>query len=307
MVRLTEQATAAYEDYIRKGRAYLAAAGADNPEELIADLREHVDRELAGLGEPVSEEAVQRVLARLGEPRQWIGEEELSWWRKFVLRIRTGPEDWRLAYATFGLVLGGVLFGWLFCDTYTSRYSSRHDFNWEAMALFLAVSFILARAALAVAKPSALSPGQKWLVYPSLILPYVVIALLIIAWAPMAAGAGGFALSWMSLKEHAAGQPAPGYYPSLLWNIQINPDNLDVRAGIFAAWAGTLAAGVWWTLLGVLLLFGRARRAMAGVFAPFLQHTSRKWSAVGLIAGWTLIALAIVAAVAAYEGEHVYF
>jgi len=193
MAKLTDEARIRYEDYIRQVRAYLAAAGTVSPDDVVAELQEHVERELKDADEPVSPEAMQEVLTRLGQPSQWIGDEELPWWRKVLLRIRTGPEDWRLAYATFGVLLLGVLLGWLFGDTYISRRRKSHEFSWTVMFMFLAASFILARAVLVTARGDSLPSGRKWLIYPSLVLPYAMILLLIVASVPIAVGAGELA------------------------------------------------------------------------------------------------------------------
>jgi len=79
------------------------------------------------------------------------------------------------------------------------------------------------------------------------------------------------------------------------------------RAVFFGVWAGTYAAGVWWIFLGVLLLFGRTRRAMGAIFAPFLRNVSRKWAVIGLVVGLLLLLLATAAAIAAQRWNHVYF
>ncbi len=309
MVTLTDQARATYDEYIRKVRAYIAAAGSGNPDEVVADVRDHVDRELAGAAEPVAEGALRAVLARLGEPQQWIGEDDLPWWRKVLLRVRSGPDNWRLAYATSGVLLLGVIFGWVFCDTYTSyRYSrfTRHAFNWEAMGIFMVIALVLARATLAAGRPPALNAGQKWLVYPSLIVPYALIAAAIIAWAPAAGGAGGAFGSWSYLRQHARGQAAPGYYPALLRHL-VNPDSLNQRSELFGVWAGVLSAGIWWTLLGVLLLFRRPRRLMEAVFAPFLKPMSRRWGTIVLLIGLLALTLVMLCAVSAHNWGHEYF
>ena len=308
MATLTEDARSAYEEYIGSVRVCLATAGTASPEEVIADVRQHVDRELEGLGEPVSEPALREVLTRLGQPRQWIAEEDLPWWRRALLRVRTGPEDWRLTYATIGTVLLGVIFGWLFCHTRTWPHGTSHDFNWEALAVFLVVSFILARAAVAAAaKGRGLSECQKWLVYPSLLPVYVLLAATIVGWAPLVAGGLGFEISEHSLRDAAdAGQVVVGYYP-FAWLEDLVRGDTDVQAGIFAAWAATMGAGIWWTLVGLLLLLKRPRGMIVAVFSPFLKRLSRRWAVRTIAVGLLLAGLGIAAAIVAHKWNQSYF
>jgi len=305
MVTLTDDVRTAYEDYVRKVRAYLTSAGTANPDDVLADLREHVDQELKAAGEPVSRQAMQAILDRLGSPQQWISTEELSWWRKTLLRVRTGPDGWRLAYASFGVLLLGILLGWVFSDTWRGE----HEFNRTIMTVFTGLSFILSRAAVAAAGRT-LGSAQKWLVYPSLVIVYVFLAAAIIIWAPIAGGMGGFCVSYDSLEQHHAGAPTPGYYPLPFSSFGLQSAQtgaLDVRAGIFAAWAATAAAGAWWSILAVLLLFDGPRKLVATIFAPFLAVIRKRWAVAGLVLGLVLLLLAVVSAYAASQWGHVYF
>jgi len=302
MLELTEGARAQYEEYLRRVRACMAAAGQASPAEVIADIEEHVWRELEGAAEPVSGEAVRQVLARLGEPEQWIALEELPWWRRVALRVRTGPEDWRLAYAAFGLLFVGVLFGWIFSDTRDWGYRKSHEFNLTALAIFWVVSFIVARAAVAAAADrSHLSPGQKWLVYPSLIVPYGFAAIAILIGLPCLLGVGGFALSEESLKAGGL-HTNPKYPHPQSWGV----GHRDAQAGTFGGYVGVIAAGLWWITLGVLLLFRRPRQVARALFAPFLRNIPRKVCVTAIVVGSVLLVLAAAATVAAYAWDHRY-
>jgi hypothetical protein len=148
------------------------------------------------------------------------------------------------------------------------------------MAVFIGLSFILSRAAVA-ATGSDLDSAQKWLVYPSLLIVYVLLAAVIIAWAPITGGAGGFYLSYDWLQEHSGESLGSWYYPY--------PEELDVHAGIFAGWTAIAAAGVWWSILAVLLLFDRPRKLAAVIFAPFLTTIRKKWTIAGLVLGLLLL------------------
>jgi hypothetical protein len=86
-----------------------------------------------------------------------VPEEEISWWRKFILRIRTGPEDWRLAYLSFGLLLPGFLFP-------------------PAFLFLIPASYLVSRAAMSLSNNDIQVKAQKWLVYPSLIVITFLIA-----------------------------------------------------------------------------------------------------------------------------------
>lgn len=116
MATLTNEAAAAYQDYVNRVRACLAAAGVADPADVLKELQAHVDEELKDAAAPVALETVQGVLQRLGLPERWVSEDELPSWRRMLLRFRAGPEDWRLAYAAFGLLLCGVLLRWTFCQ-----------------------------------------------------------------------------------------------------------------------------------------------------------------------------------------------
>jgi hypothetical protein len=296
MVTLADDAKAAYGDYLNRVRASVASAGTASPEDVLTDLREHVDQELRSSEEPVSLKAMQVILERLGDPREWVSAEELPWWRQVLLRVRTGPDGWRLAYASFGVLALGILLGWVF----SYDRGSRHDFNWTVMFMFTGLSFVLSRAALAAAERK-LDPAQRWLVYPSLVIVYVFVAGAILLWAPIAGGGGGFSLSYDSLRQHP---------PSNSIGLWPGDADLEVRAGIFAGWAAALAAGAWWSLLAVLLLFSKPRRLVAAMFAPFLsaKNTMRtRWAVVGLVVALVLLLLAGIAAYAAIQWGHVYF
>jgi len=128
------------------------------------DIREHIEEEYHAAPGPVGLRDLAQVLHRLGSPDQWVPREDLSWWRRFLLRLRMGPDDWRLAYLAFGILLAGFLAGPLFL-------------------LFLLASFCASRAVLAVAESRHEELGaQKWLIYPSLILVYGVALLVVLAW-----------------------------------------------------------------------------------------------------------------------------
>jgi hypothetical protein len=67
-INWTDSARAALDQYLARHRTACAASGAD-PDEVTADLRRHIDAELAKAGLTlVTQEDLERVLARLGPP-----------------------------------------------------------------------------------------------------------------------------------------------------------------------------------------------------------------------------------------------
>jgi hypothetical protein len=117
---------------------------------------------------------LEAVLRRLGPPTQWLppgrvpvtaqasaafttlGQYLKARYRGCRDALVRGPEDWRLAYLSFGVFALGVVAFPLF-------------------PLFLAVSYLLSRAGIAAAADGGVSldPGRKWLLYP----PVVVVSL----------------------------------------------------------------------------------------------------------------------------------
>ncbi len=167
MIRLTPEAEKIRDDYLQQAHTRLEAASGTDPDEVGRDLLEHIDRELQGAEQPVSASILRQVLERLGRPEEWVGEQDLSWWRQAIVRLRGGPEDWRLAYASIAvLVVGTPLIG----------------------PFGVLGSFLLARAAVEEPPDYRQSPGKKWLIYPSLLLVYIPIAWVLFCWPPHLTG-----------------------------------------------------------------------------------------------------------------------
>src|SRR5206468_3330190 len=105
----------------------LAGCAELSPDEVEQDVRAHVAAEFPPDSGWVRLDQLEPVLARLGRPEQWVSSGGPSSWRRGVdwvrgrpgavgrqvreaaARFRTGPDDWRLAYLTFGLFLLGVI------------------------------------------------------------------------------------------------------------------------------------------------------------------------------------------------------
>ncbi len=174
---LAPDAEARFEEYLAQVRGALAGVPDVSPAEIEADIREHVENELRAAARPVEPFVLEAVLTRLGPPTQWLppgrppvtaqvtaGFATLGQYLKARRRaawqsVWRGPEDWRLAYLSFGTFALGVLAFPLF-------------------PLFLLVSYVLSRAGLAVAaeRGIALDAGRKWLLYP----PVVIVSLALV-------------------------------------------------------------------------------------------------------------------------------
>lgn len=160
MINLGDDAKKRLDDYLQQIKICLSACKSVDADEIQQNVMDHIENELKSAKEPVAADELCNVLKKLGSPRQWVPEEELSWWQKIILRLRTGPEDWRLVYFSFGLLILGLLVPPLFI-----------------------FSFLLARAAICEADKSAQKlDTQKWLIYPQLLLVYVPLASAIFLW-----------------------------------------------------------------------------------------------------------------------------
>jgi len=214
MIELTDNAQKSLDKYLHQARAYLKGAKSVDAAEVEQNITEHIENELTGAAEPVSADELESVLQKLGSPQQWVPEEELPWWRKMMLRVQTGPEDWRLAYISFGLFVSGVLL-------------------LPTGAILIAASFIAARAALSVVEDATLLKAQKWLLYPSLMTVYlgllgVFLALPLLGLVPLWEG-------WENtLSERLEGG-----------------DRQCVLVG-YSIFAGSL--GLWWLIQGIVFL-----------------------------------------------------
>jgi len=163
MIILSESAKKSLEDYLRQARTYLRGSRSVDANEVEQNITEHIENELEGAAEPVSRDALDAVLKKLGRPQQWVPEEELPWWWKIIFRLRSGPEDWRLAYLSFGLFLTGFIFIPFFL-------------------VFLTASYLVSRAAISLSNNNLQIKEQKWLIYPSLIVVNVILFLILLSW-----------------------------------------------------------------------------------------------------------------------------
>src|SRR5262245_42742041 len=72
MIEFTPSAEARLAHYLEQVRAALAGSPDVNPDEIVADIQEHVETELRGAPKPVSLGDLEGVLDRLGPPSNWL-------------------------------------------------------------------------------------------------------------------------------------------------------------------------------------------------------------------------------------------
>jgi len=159
MINLPDNARKHLDNYLQQVRTCLKDCPTVDADEVEQNIKEHIESELQDSSEPVSFAALDDILKRLGSPQQWLPE-EISWWRKIILRLRTGPEDWRLAYISFALLVVGFII-------------------LPSSIVLIPASFIVARAALSEVADSSELKAQKCLIYPSLIVSCSVIAFIL--------------------------------------------------------------------------------------------------------------------------------
>ena len=106
MIELSDNAKKTLEQYLQQVRAYLRGSKSVDAHEVEQNITEHIENELQGVTEPISLDALDPVLKRLGSPEQWIADQEISWWRKIILRLQTGPGGLRLAHKQGDMNIG---------------------------------------------------------------------------------------------------------------------------------------------------------------------------------------------------------
>ena len=146
----TQDAQSILDRYLGRVKSALRPHPSVDADEVERDIRGHIEAELAEARAPVTAERLGSVLDRLGSPNAWVPADDLAAWRRLLIHISSGPEDWRLAYLALGLF---VLF--------------------PLAPPLLFVSPLLARAGLALLEERGEPAGaRKWLLYPPLLFIY---------------------------------------------------------------------------------------------------------------------------------------
>jgi len=231
---LTQDARSELDRYLRRVKAALRAYPSADADEVERDIRGHIEAEIAESPAPITADRLRGVLDRLGSPSQWVPSEELPMWHTVLVRLRSGPEDWRLAYLTFALFIAGPLAGPV-----------------PAGPLLFFASVAMARASLALIDEEGEPVGsRRWLVYPPLVITYLAVAVVLIA----------VPLLMVSAGDPTVSSEVRQWIPEPFW------------LGLTLATA--LTAGIWWTMLGLLL--ARFRQAVRLVFWPFADWFDRR-------------------------------
>jgi hypothetical protein len=266
LLTLTPDARSELDRYLRRVKAALRAHPSVDVDEIERDIRGHIEAELTESPTPITEARLHAVLDRLGTPSQWVPADELSAWRKLLVRLRSGPEDWRLAYLTFALFISSPLTFALFITS---------TIVVPIAGLLFFASILVARATLALlAEEDEAIGARRWLVYPSLFVTYLVVVFSIFVAVPAVVASAGDP----SIRTEM--QP---WFPEPLW--------------ASLPFAVALAAGLWWTLLG--LVCARFTGAVQFLFWPFANWFERRHGtriaviglSVSTVAGAALAAL----------------
>ena len=297
MNRYTPEALAHLDDYLAEVRSAVAGHNSISPDEVEADVRDHVTAALEHAEQPVTERAVADVLERLGPPSQWVADNHRSIWKYLVdtlkpvghravegikalpgeayqagrglaARVRGLPHGWRLAYVTFGLFALGMIVFPLF-------------------PAFLIAAYFAARADVSLARERGEELGaRRWLVYPPLVIVSVVLLVALTLWPiGLAAAVAEMPRSVRSDVAAAVGVPVKIVQPVV---------------GVYVA-AGALS--VWWMLLSLLTL--RFPRLPAALFPPFGARFKRSDALIVLLLAATVFVLWLAKVETAWRGLEV--
>jgi hypothetical protein len=239
--RLSTAAQQMLEAYLQELRMALRGCESVDPKEVESDVRLHIDQELAEQPAPVSGEALGAILNKLGSPTQWVPIDELPWWRRMLIRLRMGPTSDRWAIKLFILFILGLLL------------VPAAGFG---LILILA-SFLLARATLAMCDDAGEElRWRRWLVYPPLVVIYLIVLVVLLAWPALAGGI-----------PHTLA-------PSLSRTGGGGHTTAALRSSAMALFIAAAALGIWWALLSATLLYWP--RWPAALFRPFAVPLPRK-------------------------------
>jgi hypothetical protein len=246
MIEMTPAARERVDNYLQRMRTELRGTRAVVADEVEQSVREHIEIALATAQSPVGATEVIGVLDRLGPPERWLADEERPAWRRLIDKVRNGPEDWRLAYLAFGLLLASFVFlpvgGFL----------------------LLIPAMLVSRAYVELARDRGEPLGaRRWLVYPAIAIILAFAVGLLIIGPPL-----GF-LAFV-FEDHG--------FEQLL-------DIPHSRAGElrFAFGMGSVLFGSWWIIAAAFC--AAFLRPIRFVFAPLLDGVRRKHFAVLALIG----------------------
>lgn len=297
MIRYTPEALAHLDDYLNDVRSAVAGHSSISPDEVEADVRDHVTAALEHVAQPVTERDVAAVLERLGPPTQWVADSHRSIWkylgdrlkpvghralehvkalpgeayqagRGLVGRVRELPNGWRLAYVAFGLFALGLIAFPLF-------------------PAFLIASYFAARADLALARERGETLGsRRWLVYPPVVIVSLVLFLALTLW-PLAFAAVGTDLPRSARTDVAAAVGVP----------------VPMVKGVVGTYAVVGAMSVWWMVLALVTL--RFPKLSGLLFPPFGGRFRRSDALIVLLLSATVLVLWLSKAETAWRAVQV--
>ena len=253
MITLTPDAESRLDQYLLRVRRSVRGTSLE-PEGIDRDIRAHVEQALEGTSQPVGRPDLDRVLDRLGDPSQWVPDEEMPPLRRLAKTLMHGPEDWRLPYLSFGLTLFGVIL-----------------FPVGGPLLILA-AFLLSRAAVDYAETHGINmTARRWLLYPALVFVLAPLALFILI-APVA----GATAWWVSEGGYRSIFPLPAPIEAL--------NQVRVFGGFIL-----LASGAWLMILAALLV--PLRRAIVAIAYPIVRNVRGRYAAIAAGIGVVLAVL----------------
>lgn len=188
MIELTLGAQQRLDSYFAELRRVLTDDGKADPVDVERDIRDHIQTALADAGGPVDESRLDQVLRSLGAPSEWIEHPDRPWFARppkewlnsakqtvaeKVHRFAAGPESYRLPYLSLLTLVLGLMLAFL---------SGDGEAGVAIFAVAVIGAFVLARAAMAIQPEESLSPGQKWLLSPGLLMVYFPLMIALVAW-----------------------------------------------------------------------------------------------------------------------------
>jgi hypothetical protein len=240
MIEMTPAARERLDTYLQRMRSELRGTRSVVADEVEQSVREHIEIALADAHAPVGATDVIGVLDRLGPPERWLADEERPVWRRLVAQLRSGPDDWRLAYFAFGLFLASIVFLPI------------------GGILLLIPAMLVSRAYVEVARERGEPLGaRRWLVYPAIaIVLAFAVGLLIV------------------------GPPLPVMGMVFNDDVEQFFDVPHSRVGEvrFVLGMGGVVFGSWWIIAGAFC--AAFIRPIRFVFSPLLDGLRRKHFAV---------------------------
>ena len=172
MIEMTPAARERLDNYLQRIRSELRGTRTVVADDVQQSVREHIEIALASAHGPVGAAEIDGVLERLGPPERWLEDDDQPAWRGFMDHLLNGPDDWRLAYVSFGLFLLAAFF--------------------PMIGFFLLIpAMLVSRATVELAHDRGEPLGaRRWLVYPSIAVVLALAVGVLILLPPLGIMAG---------------------------------------------------------------------------------------------------------------------